>query len=89
MSYHRNVPTLVQLMLWYFGIFGLLPGAHHQAWMSDAQRRGAAIVGRAGAVPGGVFQRGMRSAACAPFPPGRPRPPVRWATDFIRFDALT
>lgn len=24
-SYHRNVPTLVQLMLWYFGIFTLLP----------------------------------------------------------------
>ncbi|MHC2358282.1 His/Glu/Gln/Arg/opine family amino acid ABC transporter permease subunit, partial [Rhizobium leguminosarum] len=22
-SYHRNVPTLVQLMLWYFGIFTL------------------------------------------------------------------
>ena len=25
-SYHRNVPTLVQLMLWYFGIASLLPG---------------------------------------------------------------
>lgn len=25
-SYHRNVPTLVQLMLWYFGISSLLPG---------------------------------------------------------------
>ena len=24
-SYHRNVPTLVQLMLWYFGISSLLP----------------------------------------------------------------
>lgn len=24
-SYHRNVPTLVQLMLWYFGIFTLMP----------------------------------------------------------------
>ena len=24
-SYHRNVPTLVQLMLWYFGVFTLLP----------------------------------------------------------------
>ena len=24
-SYHRNVPTLVQLMLWYFGISTLLP----------------------------------------------------------------
>ena len=24
-SYHRNVPTLVQLMLWYFGIYTLMP----------------------------------------------------------------
>ena len=24
-SYHRNVPTLVQLMLWYFGIYTVLP----------------------------------------------------------------
>ena len=24
-SYHRNVPTLVQLMVWYFGIWNLLP----------------------------------------------------------------
>lgn len=24
-SYHRNVPTLVQLMLWYFGVFTILP----------------------------------------------------------------
>lgn len=26
-SYHRNVPTLVQLMLWYFGIYTILPTA--------------------------------------------------------------
>jgi len=24
-SYHRNVPTLVQILLWYFGIYTLLP----------------------------------------------------------------
>jgi len=24
-SYHRNVPTLVQIILWYFGIYTLLP----------------------------------------------------------------
>ena len=24
-SYHRNVPTLVQLILWYFGIYSLMP----------------------------------------------------------------
>src|SRR4030095_6921665 len=26
-SYHQNVPTLVQLMLWYFGISSLMPHA--------------------------------------------------------------
>src|SRR5690349_15087965 len=33
-SYHRNVPTLVQLMLWYFGIASLLPDAL-QAWLGE------------------------------------------------------
>ncbi|WP_114970903.1 amino acid ABC transporter permease [Rhodoferax ferrireducens] len=33
-SYHFNVPTLVQLMLWYFGIFSLLPDAL-QTWLSN------------------------------------------------------
>ena len=32
-SYHQNVPTLVQLMLWYFGVASLLPGAL-QEWLS-------------------------------------------------------
>lgn len=39
-SYHRNVPTLVQLMLWYFGIASLLPDAL-QYWLSD---RGAEVI---------------------------------------------
>jgi polar amino acid transport system permease protein len=33
-SYHRNVPTLVQLMLWYFGISALLP-TPLQYWLTD------------------------------------------------------
>ena len=33
-SYHRNVPTLVQLLLWYFGIASLLPDAL-QEWLGD------------------------------------------------------
>lgn len=33
-SYHRNVPTLVQLMLWYFGISVLLPGGL-QSWLGE------------------------------------------------------
>ena len=32
-SYHRNVPTLVQLMLWYFGISSLLPDGL-QEWLA-------------------------------------------------------
>src|SRR5262245_3479522 len=39
-SYHRNVPTLVQLMLWYFGISSLLPEGL-QLWLAD--RHGEAI----------------------------------------------
>lgn len=39
-SYHRNVPTLVQLMLWYFGISSLLPDGL-QLWLAD--RNGEAI----------------------------------------------
>ena len=37
-SYHRNVPTLVQLMLWYFGISSLLPSGL-QDWLSDTMPR--------------------------------------------------
>ncbi|CAM3593441.1 ABC transporter permease [Rouxiella silvae] len=33
-SYHRNVPTLVQLMMWYFAIPTLLPQAL-QDWIND------------------------------------------------------
>jgi polar amino acid transport system permease protein len=33
-SYHSNVPTLVQLMLWYFGIASMLP-VDWQGWLSE------------------------------------------------------
>lgn len=33
-SYHRNVPTLVQLMLWYFGVASLLP-ENTQMWLAN------------------------------------------------------
>jgi polar amino acid transport system permease protein len=39
-SYHQNVPTLVQLMLWYFGISNLLPDVV-QDWVG--QHNGEAI----------------------------------------------
>jgi len=33
-AYHRNVPTLVQFLLWYFAIPSLLPDSM-QAWLAD------------------------------------------------------
>lgn len=39
-SYHQNVPTLVQLMLWYFGISSLLPEGV-QDWIG--QHNGEAV----------------------------------------------
>lgn len=33
-AYHRNVPTLVQLMLWYFGVPTLLPESA-QLWLAN------------------------------------------------------
>ena len=33
-TYHRNVPTLVQLMLWYFGISSLFPDVL-QEWLGE------------------------------------------------------
>ncbi len=33
-AYHRNVPTLVQLMLWYFGVPTLLPDSA-QLWLAN------------------------------------------------------
>ncbi len=33
-SYHRNVPTLIQLMMWYFAIPTLLPESV-QMWVND------------------------------------------------------
>ena len=70
-SYHRNVPTLVQLMLWYFGISSLLPDAL-QGWLSDAQRRGGLRDHRARPVPGGLLQRGPALGPARD--PGRARP---------------
>jgi len=43
-SYHRNVPTLVQLMLWYFGIFTLLPSGLTN-WLSGMSGTSVIILG--------------------------------------------
>lgn len=59
-SYHRNVPTLVQLMLWYFGIFSLLPDAV-QAWLSDHNAEAIISVIALGLCQAAYFSEDMRS----------------------------
>lgn len=59
-SYHRNVPTLVQLMLWYFGIFSLLPDAV-QAWLSNNNAEALISVVALGLCQAAYFSEDMRS----------------------------
>ncbi len=59
-SYHRNVPTLVQLMLWYFGIFSLLPDAL-QAWLSSNNAEALISVIALGLCQAAYFSEDMRS----------------------------
>lgn len=59
-SYHRNVPTLVQLMLWYFGISNLLPD-DLQAWLSDHNGEIIFAVISLGLCQAAFFSEDMRS----------------------------
>jgi polar amino acid transport system permease protein len=59
-SYHRNVPTLVQLMLWYFGIFSLLPDAV-QAWLSNHNAEALISIIALGLCQAAYFSEDMRS----------------------------
>ncbi|RZL96647.1 MAG: amino acid ABC transporter permease [Variovorax sp.] len=59
-SYHRNVPTLVQLMLWYFGIFSLLPEGL-QAWLSAHNAEALISVIALGLCQAAYFSEDMRS----------------------------
>lgn len=59
-SYHRNVPTLVQLMLWYFGIASLLPGAL-QAWLSEHSAEAVFAVIGLGLCQAAYFSEDLRS----------------------------
>jgi polar amino acid transport system permease protein len=68
-SYHRNVPTLVQLMLWYFGIFSLLPDAL-QAWLSDHNAEALLSIVALGLCQAAYFSEDMRSGLRA-IPPGQ------------------
>jgi polar amino acid transport system permease protein len=59
-SYHQNVPTLVQLMLWYFGISSLLPGGL-QGWLGEHSGEALfAIIGM-GLCQAAYFSEDLRS----------------------------
>ncbi|MDM0059297.1 amino acid ABC transporter permease [Variovorax fucosicus] len=59
-SYHRNVPTLVQLMLWYFGIFSLLPEVL-QSWLSEHNAEALLSIVALGLCQAAYFSEDMRS----------------------------
>jgi len=59
-SYHRNVPTLVQLMLWYFGIANLLPGPV-QSWLSEHSAEAVFAVIGLGLCQAAYFSEDLRS----------------------------
>jgi polar amino acid transport system permease protein len=59
-SYHRNVPTLVQLMFWYFGIFSVLPDAL-QTWLSEHNAEALISILALGLCQAAYFSEDMRS----------------------------
>ena len=59
-SYHRNVPTLVQLMLWYFGIANLLPGPL-QSWLAAHHAETVFAVIGLGLCQAAYFSEDLRS----------------------------
>ncbi|MEY9120578.1 amino acid ABC transporter permease [Bradyrhizobium yuanmingense] len=59
-SYHRNVPTLVQLMLWYFGISSLLPDSV-QMWLGDHNGEAVFAIVALGLCQAAYFSEDQRS----------------------------
>jgi polar amino acid transport system permease protein len=59
-SYHRNIPTLVQMMLWYFGIASLLPDGL-QAWLAEHQAEAVFAVVSLGLCQAAYFSEDLRS----------------------------
>ncbi len=77
-SYHRNVPTLVQLMLWYFGISSLLPKVVQGGLNAYGGEVLFAIIGLAFARP--PISARICAPACVRYPSARPRRRGRWDT---------
>lgn len=59
-SYHQNVPTLVQLMLWYFGVSSLLPGAL-QEWLGEHHGEAVFAIIGLGLCQAAYFSEDLRS----------------------------
>ncbi|MEB2847796.1 ABC transporter permease subunit [Rhizobiales bacterium RZME27] len=59
-SYHRNVPTLVQLMLWYFGIFTLMPQGLSD-WLANNNAEAIFAVIGLGLCQAAYFSEDLRS----------------------------
>jgi len=59
-SYHRNVPTLVQLMLWYFGIASLLPN-DLQGWLAEHNAEALFAIVALGLCQAAYFSEDLRS----------------------------
>src|SRR5439155_7329257 len=68
-SYHRNVPTLVQLMLWYFGISSMLPGGL-QGWLGEHNGEALFAVIGLGLCQAAYFSEDLRSGLRS-VPPGQ------------------
>jgi len=59
-SYHQNVPTLVQLMLWYFGMSSLMPQAL-QGWLGEHNGEAVFAVIGLGLCQAAYFSEDLRS----------------------------
>ena len=68
-SYHRNVPTLVQMMLWYFGIASLLPDTT-QSWLAEHSAESLFAIISLGLCQAAYFSEDLRSGFRA-VPPGQ------------------
>ena len=71
-SYHRNVPTLVQMMLWYFGIASLLPD-NAQGWLSEHHAEALFAIISLGLCQAAYFSEDLRSGFRA-VPTGQAEP---------------
>lgn len=59
-SYHSNVPTLVQLILWYFGLSSLLPTTL-QEWLSEHHAESTFAILGLGLCQAAYFSEDLRS----------------------------